>query len=151
MVTLRCWSSEVCYLISAQKYDLEWHSIIHRNVLHISGPLWEESISHWSCAFFARMHQYDGCLTSAASFTTYKNSPLLFGVSLDKWYHEDVMTWKWFPHYWLTVRGIHWVSDRFPSQRTSNMDFFIDKLNKMLNKWSCCQWFEMPWFLWAQC
>ena len=45
-------------------------------------------------------------------------------------FHDDVMAWKCFPHFWLVVRGKHWWlldsiqqisnASRFPSQRASN-------------------------------
>ena len=45
-------------------------------------------------------------------------------------------------HFWPFVRGIHW------SPLASNMKlifFCIISLNKLSNKQSSCQWFEMPW------
>ena len=70
-------------------------------------------------------------------------------------YHDDVIKWKHFPHYWSFVRGIHrsrWIPH---TQRpaTRSFDVFLDlRLNKRLSKQSWGWWFETqsrP--LWRQC
>ena len=43
--------------------------------------------------------------------------------------HDDVMTWKYFPHYWTFMCGIPPVTAGFPAQRTSNA-LPVDSLHK---------------------
>ena len=60
------------------------------------------------------------------------NDLLHFGDTVQN-YHDDVVTWKLFLHYWPFVRGIHQsllalcegnppVTDRFPSQRATDVE-----------------------------
>ena len=56
-------------------------------------------------------------------------------------HHNDVMTWKRFPHYWLFVKGP--VTNGFLSQGTVMRNFDVS-LNEPLNKQSSCRWFETP-------
>ena len=60
---------------------------------------------------------------------------------------HDVLTWKYFPHYWPFVRGIH-QSQLIPLTRDQTQSFgviFDASPNTLLNKHLSCQWFEMPW------
>ena len=64
-------------------------------------------------------------------------------------YHDDVMKWKHFPHYWPFERGIHWppLNGEFPALKpvTRNFDVSFDlSLNKRLSKQSWGWWFETP-------
>ena len=43
--------------------------------------------------------------------------------------HDDVMTWKYFPHYWTFMRGIPPSTGGFPAQRASNASP-VDSLHK---------------------
>ena len=58
------------------------------------------------------------------------------------------MLWKHFPNYWLHVRGTtghQWIPlTKGPVMWRFDV-FCAVSLNKLLNKQSCCQWFEMPW------
>ena len=60
---------------------------------------------------------------------------------------DDVIIWKHYPHYRPFVRGKHWSLVDF-SHNESEMQhfdvFFVISLNKLLNKHSMCQWFEVP-------
>ena len=69
-------------------------------------------------------------------------------------YHDDIIKWKHFPHYWPFVWGIHghrWIPPKRPV--TWSFDVFFDlRLNKRLSKQSCGWWFEMPLrSLWRHC
>ena len=58
-----------------------------------------------------------------------------------RWFHDDVIKWKYFLRYWPFVTG------EFPSQRpvTRSFDVLFDlRLNKRLNKQSRRRWFEKP-------
>ena len=80
-------------------------------------------------------------------------------------YHDDVIKWEHFPHYWLfvcvSVRVGGWVGGdspvpgEFPAQRpvTRSLMFFFDlRLNKRLGKQWWCWLFEMPSRpLWRHC
>ena len=62
-------------------------------------------------------------------------------------FHEDVIKWKHFPHYWSFVRVIHRSPVNSPPQRsvTRNFDVFFDlRLNKGLRKQSRRRWCETP-------
>ena len=43
--------------------------------------------------------------------------------------HEDVMTWKRFPHYCPFVRGIHWLSVESPYKWASNVELWCFSLD----------------------
>ena len=71
-------------------------------------------------------------------------------------YHDDVIKWKHFPHYWPFVRGIHWSPVNTlhkKKQVTQDCDVLFDlRLNKPLRKQSWDWWFEMPsCSLWHHC
>ena len=61
-------------------------------------------------------------------------------------WHDDIMSWKHFPHYWPSVWEIHWSP--FDSQRrASNSEvlmFFVVGLQKLLSKYSICWWPVTP-------
>ena len=63
------------------------------------------------------------------------------------YFHDDIMIWKNFLHHWPFQRRNHWSPfDSPPKGPAMEFDFFFDdSLNKLLNKQSSCQWFEMPW------
>ena len=68
---------------------------------------------------------------------------------LNEWgaFHDDVITWKHFPRYWLLCAGNSPITDEFPSQRpvTQSFDVFFDQhLNKRLSKQWWGWWFETP-------
>ena len=79
--------------------------------------------------------------------------------------HDDVIKWKYFPRYWLFVRGIHRsLLDHPPPPpppththtqwpMTRSFVVFLDlHLNKWLTKQSRCRWFETPSrSLWCHC
>ena len=71
------------------------------------------------------------------------------------WYsiHDDVMKWKYFPHYWPFVQRI--PTHGFPTQRpvTKSFDIFFDlRLYKRLSKQSWGWWFETQSCpLWRHC
>ena len=61
--------------------------------------------------------------------------------------HDRVITWKCFPHNWLFFRGNILITDGFLSHMASIrvlQYISVVGLNKLLNKQSICQWFEMP-------
>ena len=61
---------------------------------------------------------------------------------------HTIMTWKWCSHYWPFVRGIYQSLVDSPYKRPVMWSFdifFFVTLNKLLNKLSACQWFEIPW------
>ena len=66
---------------------------------------------------------------------------------------NDVMTWKYFPYYWLLARestGHRWIL--LPLIRPVMWIccvFFYASLNKLLNKQSSCHGSEMPWHSWG--
>ena len=64
-------------------------------------------------------------------------------------FHNDVMAWKRFRHYWPFVRGIHhWSQDNSSHTRPEVLtfgDFFVVSLNKALGKQLICWWFELPY------
>ena len=62
-------------------------------------------------------------------------------------YHNDVMTWKRFPHYWPFVRGIRRSQDSLIKGKWRGVLtlLFIVSLNRMLNKRSSCWPFKTPW------
>ena len=92
-----------------------------------------------------------GVRTQVGSMDTYYLSPLplmfkvpcgLLGSGQSNWIisshqqkHDDVMTWKHFPHYWPFVKGIHQVTGGFPSQRTSNVHLMFPQTNRSINTW----------------
>ena len=61
--------------------------------------------------------------------------------------HDDVMTWKRFPHYWPLVRGIHRSSPRrFTSQKANNT------INRFPSHWAVAQAVESSLLLgWIVC
>ena len=85
----------------------------------------------------------------------------IYGCPIFKWvavtcWHDDVIQWKHFPHYWPFMRGIHPpVISEFPSQRpvTQSFDVFFDQhLNKRLGKQSRRRWFEkQSCSIWRHC
>ena len=98
------------------------------------------------------LHQSGTCAIS--SCISIKRIMIHYGI-----YHDDVIKWKHFPHYWPFVGGggIHRspVPGEFPAQRpvTRSLMFFFDlRLNKRLGKEWWCWWFEMPSRpLWRHC
>ena len=67
-------------------------------------------------------------------------------------FHDDIMTWKSFPHYWSFGGGggggggnQRWLVE--PPRRPSNVHlcYFCCYLNKLLHIQSSCRWFETPW------
>ena len=66
-------------------------------------------------------------------------------------WHDDVIKWKHFPHYWPFVRGIH-RSPWIPRTQASDVELwcFLRSHNKRLSKQPCGWWFETPsWSLWC--
>ena len=64
--------------------------------------------------------------------------------------HDDVMEWKRFQYKWPFVRGIHWPVLVSPHKEPMIWSFGVSfdvSLNKLLNKQSSWQFFEMPWCL----
>ena len=88
----------------------------HWNNFCITGPLWGESTGYW-------LNCYDW----------------------DDEYHEDVMTWKWFLHYWPFVRGIHWLLSPHKGPVMPSLDDFL--LVQLFKKEFGCWWFVMPYCL----
>ena len=70
-------------------------------------------------------------------------------------FHDDVIKWKHFPHYWPFVRGIHRspVNSTHKGQwRGAWMFSLICALNKRLSKQWWGWWLEMPSpSLWCHC
>ena len=68
--------------------------------------------------------------------------------TLTSWqFHDDVITWKHFPRYWPSVRGIHRSPVNSPHKgqwRGALMFSLICALNKRLSKQSWGWWFETP-------
>ena len=67
--------------------------------------------------------------------------------------HDDVITWRHFPHYWLFVRGIHRspVNSPHKGQWCGALMFsLICALNKWLSKQSWDWWFETPSRSWRR-
>ena len=63
--------------------------------------------------------------------------------------HDDVITWKHVPRYWLFVRGVH--PAQWPVMRSFDV-FFDLRLNKRLSKQSRRWWFETTSpSLWRHC
>ena len=49
------------------------------------------------------------------------------------WLHDDVMIWKWFPHYWPFVRRIHWLRNhKILTWRTLCQWNQVDSINSPL-------------------
>ena len=68
-------------------------------------------------------------------------------LTWDAVYHDDVIKWKYFPHYWPFFAGNSPVNDEFPTHRpvTQSFNVFFDlRLNKRLRKQSRGWWFETP-------
>ena len=62
-------------------------------------------------------------------------------------YSYNVMRWQCFRHYCSVMRGNHrWLVDSSHKGLVmwSYGDSFLVSLNKLLNRHSSCQWFEMP-------
>ena len=62
-------------------------------------------------------------------------------------HHDDVIKWKYFPHYWPFVRGIHRSPVKSPHKGQwggALMLSLICALNKRLSKQSWGWWFETP-------
>ena len=82
------------------------------------------------------------------------NGFLPSGHQTSAW-HDCVIKWKHFPHYWPFVRGIHRVPGEFPAQRpvTRSFDVYFDLcLNKRLSKQWWGWWFEtLLCPLWRHC
>ena len=60
--------------------------------------------------------------------------------------HDDVMTWKCSPHYW--VCGTHRPPVDSPQNRTTNADlwcFYVVSTSKLLIKLLSCRLFKIPW------
>ena len=72
-----------------------------------------------------------------------------------KIYHDDIIKWKHFPHYWPFVRGIHRSPVNSPHKgqwRGALMFSLICALNERLSKQSWGWWFETPSrSLWRHC
>ena len=59
--------------------------------------------------------------------------------------HDDVMIWEYFRHCWPYVMRINQcISTNAQSVMWRFGVFHIDSLNKLLNKRTCCRWFETP-------
>ena len=70
---------------------------------------------------------------------------LPYGITRPQWVkdHDDVMTWKCFPHYWPFLRHIHWspvVSPHKRPWRSKLWCFLHCTLEKLLNKQSIRWW-----------
>ena len=63
-------------------------------------------------------------------------------------YHDDVMKWKQFPHYWRYVRGIYRSPvdslQKGPLMRNFGITFDVSP-HKLLNKQSRGKWIKSPW------
>ena len=62
--------------------------------------------------------------------------------------HNDVVTWKRFPHYWSLMSRIHrWPVDSLTKGWLSGALTLIFgvSLNKLIDNQSSCQRFETPW------
>ena len=70
-------------------------------------------------------------------------------------YHYDVIKWKYFPHYWPFVRGIHRPPVNSPHKGQwpwTSLFSLIGALNKRLSKQPWGWWFETPSrSLWRHC
>ena len=56
------------------------------------------------------------------------------------------MPWKSFPYYWPRMRGVHRSKVASNAKVLQSFDvFFVVSLDKLVNKQSSFQWFEMPW------
>ena len=72
-----------------------------------------------------------------------------FGPSSLETWHDDVIKWEHFPHYWPFVRGIHRsIPANSPHKGrpvSRSFDVFFDPHpNKRLSKQWWCWWFETP-------
>ena len=87
-------------------------------------------------------------------WSTCVNHQLILPINYAKYWHDDVIKWKYFPRYWPFVRGIPGLGE-FPAQRpvTRSFDVFFDLyLNKRLSKQSWGWWFEtLSCPLWRHC
>ena len=93
-------------------------------------------------------------LTRYSISTLYKQTMRWTYSSVAALSHDDVINWKYFPHYRRFVRettGHRWI----PLTKACDADLwrFCDgRLNKRLSKQSRCRRFETPWCsLWRHC
>ena len=90
------------------------------------------------------------CNLSANVFLYMSNLSMLIWWCTDKFleYTHGITTWKLFPHYWPSVRGIHppptYCIHKGPVMRRFDISFTVG-LNMLLNKLSMSRWFLTSW------
>ena len=69
--------------------------------------------------------------------------------------HDDVIKWKYFPHYWPFCAGNSPVTGEFPAERPVMRSFDVSfdlRLNQQMSKQWRHRWFETPSrLLWRNC
>ena len=66
--------------------------------------------------------------------------------------HDNVMTWKYFPHYWPFVRGIHWspVDSPHKGPVIKSLDMLLAPLSPQVDSLQVIKSWDM-WLAWTSC
>ena len=62
-------------------------------------------------------------------------------------HHDDVISWKCFPHHWILCEANPPMIGGFSSQRVNDAElWFCFRYSQKAVEQSICQWFETPWY-----
>ena len=99
----RCTAWRSCHIMMTSWYN---------NALHLTGPLWGESICRRSIFSYVGLNKFVGFTVDLPVFET-PCAHMLFVTeqgphpNREKDIHHNVIAWKRLPHYWPFVRWIH--------------------------------------------